>query len=160
MEPGYNPLFIAVMKHMKWDEWKTHVWFHTKNPMFGNISPDEMIYRGRLEFLGRAITAMIEESGGTVATNELSREELRSKIAELEEKVTRYEEALKEISVHPFSAAKARAALLPISDEEFKKRCPTMLYFGQLVEYPINEEITEIPHTIFDGPVNNEGDSP
>lgn len=160
MEPGNNPLFIAVMKHMKWDEWKTHVWFHTKNPMFGNISPDEMIYRGRLEYLGRAITAMIEESGDTVAANEPSREDTQAKIAELEEKVARYEEALKEISGHPFSAAMARNALLPISDEEFKKRCPAVFPCGQLVEYPINEEITEIPHTIFDGPVNNEGDSP
>lgn len=66
MEPGHSELFKLVMSLMKWDEWTTHVWFNTPNPLLGGIEPDRMIWIGRREELELLIKGCIEGSPSIV----------------------------------------------------------------------------------------------
>jgi hypothetical protein len=44
------------------DAAKTALWFKTKNPLFGNISPRDMIRYGRYEKLRRFVMSALEEN--------------------------------------------------------------------------------------------------
>jgi hypothetical protein len=51
-----------VAQHFSGDVRKTALWFKTKNPLFGNIAPRDMIRYGRYERLRRFITEAIAEN--------------------------------------------------------------------------------------------------
>lgn len=38
-------LYYKVKKHMRWDDEKTLLWFRTKNPNLGGVTPDDFIAR-------------------------------------------------------------------------------------------------------------------
>lgn len=44
---------------------KTALWFKTKNPLFGNISPRDMIRYGRYEKLRRFVMSALEENAAS-----------------------------------------------------------------------------------------------
>jgi len=44
---------------------KTALWFKTKNPLLGNISPLDMIRNGRSEKLRRFVTSALEENAAS-----------------------------------------------------------------------------------------------
>jgi len=50
-----------VSAHMNWDTEKTRLWFHTKNPFFGDLSPLEL-FKLRPEKTVKVIEALIEEN--------------------------------------------------------------------------------------------------
>lgn len=56
-----------VAQHFSGDIRKTALWFKTKNPLFGNIAPRDMIRYGRYERLRRFIMEAISENA-TVAS--------------------------------------------------------------------------------------------
>jgi hypothetical protein len=49
-----------VMDHFSGDENKTHLWFTTRNPLLGNLSPREMIRLG----LYRKVLRFVQEARG------------------------------------------------------------------------------------------------
>lgn len=49
------------------DATKTALWFQTKNPLLGNISPRDMIRYGRYEKLRRFVMSAMEENAKTAA---------------------------------------------------------------------------------------------
>ena len=51
-----------VAQHFEGNVSKTELWFKTKNPLFGNISPRDMIRYGRYEKLLRFVTDALEEN--------------------------------------------------------------------------------------------------
>lgn len=51
-----------VAQHFRGDIRKTALWFKTKNPLFGNISPRDMIRYGRYERLRRFIMDAMAEN--------------------------------------------------------------------------------------------------
>lgn len=51
-----------VAQHFNGDIRKTALWFKTKNPLFGNIAPRDMIRYGRYERLQRFIMEAIAEN--------------------------------------------------------------------------------------------------
>ena len=57
-----------VAQHFAGDARKTALWFKTKNPLFGNISPRDMIRYGRYERLRRFITEAIAENAAVPDT--------------------------------------------------------------------------------------------
>jgi hypothetical protein len=62
-----------VAQHFDGNVGKTALWFKTKNPLFGNIAPRDMIRYGRYEKLRRfvvdAITENAPDAGGGKALN-------------------------------------------------------------------------------------------
>lgn len=54
-------LWFKVKTHMNWDDEKCSLWWRTKNPMFGNVSPDDYLSR-RPDKIERVIDALISES--------------------------------------------------------------------------------------------------
>ncbi len=56
-----------VAQHFDGDVRKTALWFKTKNPLFGNIAPRDMIRYGRYERLRRFIMEAIEDNGAAAA---------------------------------------------------------------------------------------------
>ncbi len=57
-----------VAQYFEGDAVKTALWFKTANPLFGNISPRDMIRFGRFEKLRRFIYAAIEENSASGVT--------------------------------------------------------------------------------------------
>jgi len=51
-----------VAQHFEGDVRKTALWFKTKNPLFGNISPRDMIRYGRYQRLHRFVMEAIAEN--------------------------------------------------------------------------------------------------
>jgi hypothetical protein len=51
-----------VAQFFQGDAAKTALWFRTKNPLFGNISPRDMIRYGRYEKLRRFVMDALEEN--------------------------------------------------------------------------------------------------
>jgi len=51
-----------VAQHFEGDSAKTALWFNTKNPLFGGISPRDMIRYGRYAKLQRFVTEALEHS--------------------------------------------------------------------------------------------------
>ena len=51
-----------VAQFFQGDVAKTSLWFRTKNPLFGNISPRDMIRYGRYEKLRRFVMDALEEN--------------------------------------------------------------------------------------------------
>jgi hypothetical protein len=51
-----------VAQFFKGDTVKTTLWFKTKNPLFGNITPRDMIRYGRYEKLRRFVMDALEEN--------------------------------------------------------------------------------------------------
>jgi hypothetical protein len=56
-----------VAQFFKGDATKTALWFKTKNPSFGDISPRDMIRYGRYEKLRRFIMNALEDNAATPA---------------------------------------------------------------------------------------------
>lgn len=56
-----------VAQYFKGDASKTALWFSTKNPMLGNVSPRDMIRFGRYEKLSRFIMEALEENSAAPA---------------------------------------------------------------------------------------------
>lgn len=54
-------MIAMIAHHMKWDHARATLWMKSKNPHLGNVSPDEMIERDRVEKLYRFIETSIEE---------------------------------------------------------------------------------------------------
>jgi len=54
-----------VAQFFKGDTVKTTLWFRTKNPLFGNITPRDMIRYGRYEKLRRFVMDALEENSAT-----------------------------------------------------------------------------------------------
>lgn len=46
---------------MGWDKEKTILWFRTVNPLLGNLTPDDMILRGRAKKLEKFIDSCVRE---------------------------------------------------------------------------------------------------
>ena len=42
-----QPHFVRVKCLMGWDSEKTRLWFSSKNPLLGNVSPDQMLENGK-----------------------------------------------------------------------------------------------------------------
>jgi|HubBroStandDraft_6_1064221.scaffolds.fasta_scaffold132282_2 hypothetical protein len=62
-----------VAQYFKGDVSKTALWFGTKNPLLGNVSPRDMIRFGRYEKLSRFILEALEEnSPALAATSQLA----------------------------------------------------------------------------------------
>jgi hypothetical protein len=62
MEPGLGvQLFEKVKAHMKWDDDKTKLWFDTKNPLCGGITPREFC-RLREDKFVRWLDNLIDEN--------------------------------------------------------------------------------------------------
>lgn len=59
-----------VAQHFNGDIRKTALWFKTKNPLFGNIAPRDMIRYGRYERLRRFIMEAISENAAVPARAE------------------------------------------------------------------------------------------
>ena len=57
----YHQLFINVSLHMQWDANKTTTWFKTEIPLLGNITPQQMYLRGRIDKLEQFVNGLIEE---------------------------------------------------------------------------------------------------
>lgn len=55
-------VYEMIKEHMKWGSDKTFLWLSTSNPHFGNISPAEMILRGRGHKVIKFIQTTKEES--------------------------------------------------------------------------------------------------
>lgn len=55
----YVELFEKVKAHMGWDDEKTKLWFHTENPLMGNMKPYALAVL-RPEKARKVIEAMIE----------------------------------------------------------------------------------------------------
>lgn len=51
-------LYDRVKKLMDWDDEKTNMWFMSKNPEFGMITPDHLLVSGR----GVAVESFIKEA--------------------------------------------------------------------------------------------------
>lgn len=49
-------LFDRVQSQTGWGDEKTYLWFRTKNPMLGEVSPTEMIEKGRGHRLAKFIS--------------------------------------------------------------------------------------------------------
>ena len=49
---------------MGWKNSKVQLWFQTKNPLLGNVSPDEMILAGRLDRLKKFISEAEDSAAG------------------------------------------------------------------------------------------------
>ncbi len=49
-------LYDRVMTLMGWDEPTTTLWFVTKNPLLGDVSPEEMILGGRIDRLKKFVS--------------------------------------------------------------------------------------------------------
>ena len=56
-----------VAQHFDGNVAKTALWFKTKNPLFGNIAPRDMIRYGRYEKLRRFVVDAIAENAATTA---------------------------------------------------------------------------------------------
>jgi hypothetical protein len=56
-----------VAQHFDGNVAKTALWFKTKNPLFGNIAPRDMIRYGRYEKLRRFVVDAIAENEATTA---------------------------------------------------------------------------------------------
>jgi hypothetical protein len=56
-----------VAQHFDGNVAKTALWFKTKNPLFGNIAPRDMIRYGRYEKLRRFVVDAIAENATTTA---------------------------------------------------------------------------------------------
>jgi len=56
-----SSLFQKVKDHMDWDDDKTNVWFATKNPLLGEVSPMDMMIMGRVGKLEKFIDNLVEE---------------------------------------------------------------------------------------------------
>ena len=54
------------------DDVKTKLWFQTRNPMLGNVSPRDMIRLGRYNKLLRFVTQAMEEGIGRGETSQTS----------------------------------------------------------------------------------------
>lgn len=57
----YDRCFEKVMKHMKWSEDKTSLWFSSNNPLIGDCSPNIFIVR-RPEKFEKWLDALIDEN--------------------------------------------------------------------------------------------------
>ena len=58
---SYTDLFEKVRIHMKWDDEKTKLWFHTENPLLGGMKPYAFLAL-RSEKAIKIIESMIEEN--------------------------------------------------------------------------------------------------
>jgi hypothetical protein len=56
-----------VAQHFSGDIRKTALWFKTKNPLFGNISPRDMIRYGRYERLRRFVMEAIADNAAAAS---------------------------------------------------------------------------------------------
>lgn len=56
-----------VAQHFEGDSAKTALWFKTKNPLFGGISPRDMIRYGRYAKLQRFVTEALQHSVETTS---------------------------------------------------------------------------------------------
>jgi hypothetical protein len=59
-----------VAQYFEGDAPKTALWFRTKNPLFGNISPRDMIRFGRYEKLRRFVTEALGQSAAALQPGE------------------------------------------------------------------------------------------
>ena len=57
-----------VAQHFAGNAQKTALWFRTKNPLLGDISPRDMIRFGRYERLRRFVNEALEENAAPVRT--------------------------------------------------------------------------------------------
>lgn len=57
-----SKLYKLVLKHFKNDIEKTDLWFNTKNPLLGNISPNEMIKVNGIDKLEKFILNCLKEN--------------------------------------------------------------------------------------------------
>lgn len=62
-----------VAQHFEGDVVKTALWFKTKNPLFGNIAPRDMIRYGRYQKLQRFVTEALTENVAAAHSGEAAR---------------------------------------------------------------------------------------
>ena len=60
-----DELFQKVKAHMNWSDEKTKIWFHTENPLFGDMKPYALLAL-RPEKAARLIEALIAGEGACV----------------------------------------------------------------------------------------------
>ena len=58
----HSEMTNLVLDFFKGDQKKTVLWFKTQNPLLGNISPNEMIARGREKKLLKFIKTLLDEN--------------------------------------------------------------------------------------------------
>ncbi len=59
-----------VAQHFEGDVMKTALWFKTKNPLFGNIAPRDMIRYGRYQKLQRFVTEAMADNAAKAQIRE------------------------------------------------------------------------------------------
>jgi hypothetical protein len=58
----WDMCFEKILKYFKGDREKAELWMRTKNPMLGDVSPEEMIWNQRQVRLWKFITDALGES--------------------------------------------------------------------------------------------------